>query len=41
MQAKMTHGIDAVVPVAPLDAKHTFVQPGQILWFELGVSHVH
>jgi hypothetical protein len=41
MQPKVADGIDAMMPVAPLDAEHTFVQPGQIFWFELGLSHVH
>jgi hypothetical protein len=37
----MADGIDAMMPVAPLDAEHAFVQPGHIFWFELGFSHVH
>jgi hypothetical protein len=41
MQSKVPNGVHTVVPVAPLDAEHAFVQPGQIFWFELSVSHVH
>jgi len=41
VQAKMTNGIDAVVPVAPLNAEYPLVQPGQIFWFKLCVSHEH
>jgi hypothetical protein len=41
MQSKMADGIDTMMPVAPLDAEHAFVQPGHIFWFDLGLSHVH
>ena len=41
VQAKMTNGIDAVVPVAPFDPEYALVQPGQVFRFKLSVSHVY
>ena len=40
MQSKMPHRIDPVMPIAPLDAEDTLIEPRQILWFQLGVGHM-
>jgi hypothetical protein len=41
MQAEMAHWIDTVVSITPGDSQYSFVKPGQVSRFKLGVCHVH
>jgi hypothetical protein len=34
IEAKVSDRIDTMMPVAPLDPKHSLVEPGQIFWFK-------